>query len=161
MTAIWQATIFFFKCKNNNYHNIRRWQSINNDSNEKRVFECGCTVEWRLDKIKFTDCIAHSAKREVSTVDKVASMRSLLYQNWFEEVLVKKCNSAESQLHLDVYILGSIQKEEEWTGWDYLNPRPQLLSDLANLSFPFQRHWFCPSCRSDYAPVILTALSDS
>jgi predicted transcriptional regulator len=46
----------------------------NNDSNDKRVFECGCTVEWCLDKIKFTDCIAHSDKGEkVSAVDKVSA----------------------------------------------------------------------------------------
>jgi len=43
----------------------------NNDSNEKRVFECGCTIEWRLDKIEFTHCIAHSDKGEkVSAVVK-------------------------------------------------------------------------------------------
>ena len=62
-----------------------RWQSINKDSNDKRVFDCGCTVEWRLDKIKFTDCIAHSDKgEEVSAVDKVTGISGLLYQNWFE-----------------------------------------------------------------------------
>ncbi len=33
---------------------------MNNDSNEKRVFACGCIVEWHLDKFKFTDCTAHS-----------------------------------------------------------------------------------------------------
>ena len=45
---------------------------VNNDSNEKRVFECGCTVQWHLDKIKFTDCAAHSDKGvEVRAVDKV------------------------------------------------------------------------------------------
>ena len=45
---------------------------MNNDSNQKRVFACGCTVEWRLDKIKFTDCAAHSDKgRQVRAVDKV------------------------------------------------------------------------------------------
>jgi len=53
---------------------------MNNDSNEKRVFECGCTVEWSLDKIKFTDCIAHLDKgEEVSAIDKVADVCSLLY----------------------------------------------------------------------------------
>jgi len=46
--------------------------TVNNDSNEKRVFECGCTVEWHLDKIEFTDCIAHSDKGEkVSAVDMI------------------------------------------------------------------------------------------
>ena len=45
---------------------------VNNDCNEKRVFECGCTVQWHLDKIKFTDCAAHSDKGvEVRAVDKV------------------------------------------------------------------------------------------
>ena len=32
------------------------------DRNEKREFPCGCIVEWHLDKIKFTDCKAHSGK---------------------------------------------------------------------------------------------------
>ncbi len=55
---------------------------MNNDSNEKRVFECGCTVEWRLDKIKFTDCIAHSENGvKGSSRDTVADMCNLLYQN--------------------------------------------------------------------------------
>ncbi|MDQ3888625.1 MAG: hypothetical protein M3251_05060 [Thermoproteota archaeon] len=45
---------------------------MNNDSNEKRVFACGCTVEWRLDKIKFTDCIVHSDKGEgIEAADRV------------------------------------------------------------------------------------------
>lgn len=43
-----------------NNNNSGRWDCIINDGNEKRVFPCGCTVEWHLDKIKFTDCRAHS-----------------------------------------------------------------------------------------------------
>ena len=58
-------------CKTKN-HNNRRCHYMNNDSNEMRVFVCGCTVEWRLDKIKFTDCAAHSDKgRQVRAVGKV------------------------------------------------------------------------------------------
>jgi hypothetical protein len=54
--VLWQQTM-----KNKTYYNNnRRWHYINNNSNEKRVFTCGCTVEWRLDMIKFTDCLAHS-----------------------------------------------------------------------------------------------------
>jgi hypothetical protein len=65
-----QKVMATFKCKTNN--NSRRCHYINNDSNENRVFECGCTVEWHLDKIKFTDCAAHSDKGvEVRAVDKV------------------------------------------------------------------------------------------
>ena len=46
---------------------------MNNNSNEKRVFECGCRVEWHLDKIMFTDCSAHSDKGvEVKAVDKIS-----------------------------------------------------------------------------------------
>lgn len=36
---------------------------MNNDSNKKRVFSCGCMVEWYLDMIKFTDCLAHSQEQ--------------------------------------------------------------------------------------------------
>ena len=46
---------------------------MNNDRKEKRVFPCGCTVEWRLDKIMFTDCTAHcdgAAAIEVKAVGK-------------------------------------------------------------------------------------------
>ena len=53
----WQPTM---KNKTNNNNNSKRRYYINNDSNEKRVFTCGCKVEWRLDMIKFTDCLAHS-----------------------------------------------------------------------------------------------------
>ena len=61
---------------------LRKEEESNDDGNSKRVFDCGCTVEWRLDKIKFTDCIAHSDKgEEVSAVDKVAGICGLLYQN--------------------------------------------------------------------------------
>jgi hypothetical protein len=70
--------------KNNNpvSNPILQKEASNDDGNSKRVFECGCTVEWRLDKIKFTDCIAHSDKgEEVSAVDKVAGIYSVLYQN--------------------------------------------------------------------------------
>ena len=44
-------------------NNNRRWHYINNNSNEKRIFTCGCAVEWRLDMIKFTDCLAYSKER--------------------------------------------------------------------------------------------------
>ena len=38
-----------------------------------RVFTCGCTVEWRLDKIKFTECSLHSDKGAANTklLDKI------------------------------------------------------------------------------------------
>jgi hypothetical protein len=35
---------------------------MNNSSNEKRVFTCGCIVEWHLDMIKLTDRTAPSEK---------------------------------------------------------------------------------------------------
>jgi len=61
---------------------ILQKEESNDDGNSERVFECGCTVEWRLDKIKFNNCIAHSDKgEEVSAVDKVAGICGLLYQN--------------------------------------------------------------------------------
>ena len=61
---------------------ILQKEGSNDDGNSERVFECGCTVEWRFDKIKFNDCIAHSDKgEEVSAVDKVAGICGLLYQN--------------------------------------------------------------------------------
>ena len=61
---------------------LQKEEESNDDGNSKRVFDCGCTVEWRLDKIKFTDCITHSDKgEEVSAVDKVAGICGLLYQN--------------------------------------------------------------------------------
>jgi len=47
---------------------------MNNDSNVMRVFSCGCAVEWRLDRIKFTECEMHSDKGEVleaTAVDKI------------------------------------------------------------------------------------------
>jgi hypothetical protein len=45
---------------------------MKNDSNEKRVFECACKVEWHLDKIKFADCSAHSDKGvEVRAADRI------------------------------------------------------------------------------------------
>lgn len=48
---------------------------MNNDSNEKRVFTCGCMVEWRLDKIKFTECAVHSNKEaaevEAKAIDRI------------------------------------------------------------------------------------------
>jgi hypothetical protein len=31
---------------------------------KRGVFAGECTVEWRLDKIRFTDCIVHSDKGE-------------------------------------------------------------------------------------------------
>ena len=61
---------------------LQKEEESNDDGNSERVFECGCTVEWRFDKIKFNDCIAHSDKgEEVSAVDKVAGICGLLYQN--------------------------------------------------------------------------------
>jgi hypothetical protein len=55
--VIWYPTM-----KNKTYNN-RRWHYINNNSNEKRVFTYGCKVEWRLDMIEFTDCLAHLEER--------------------------------------------------------------------------------------------------
>ena len=50
---------------------------MNNDSNEKRVFTCGCTVEWHLDKFKFTDCTTHSDKGTAAVVVKTSAKDTL------------------------------------------------------------------------------------
>jgi hypothetical protein len=73
--------------KDKTYSN-RRWHYINNNSNEKRVFTCGCTVQWRLEMIKFTDCLANSEERILkpqlwqSQIFYVYILRFLKKPNW-------------------------------------------------------------------------------
>jgi hypothetical protein len=61
---------------NSNNKSKGRWHYINNYSNDKRIFTCGCIVEWHLDKIRFIECNAHSDKgpaaAEVRVADEIA-----------------------------------------------------------------------------------------
>jgi hypothetical protein len=80
-------TIWPSAMKNKTYSD-RRSHYINDNSNEKRVFSSECTAEWRLEMIKFTDCLANSEEQILkpqllqSQIFYVYILRFLKKPNW-------------------------------------------------------------------------------
>jgi hypothetical protein len=60
---------FEYKTANDSDKNIKNkssWHYMNNASNDKRIFTSGCTVEWRLDTLKFTDFLRRSEESSLN-----------------------------------------------------------------------------------------------